>query len=84
MTIAVKSGQQKIAVIRARWHADIVDNCVNAFIQEWENLGGSRADVDIIDVPGALEIPLHAQTLIRTGRYSVIRSEEHTSELQSR
>ncbi len=72
MTIAVKPTQTKIAIIRARWHADIVDNCVNAFVEEWENLGGSRSEVDIIDVPGALEIPLHAQTLIRTGRYSAV------------
>lgn len=72
MTIAVKPDQTKIAVIRARWHADIVDNCVNAFVAEWENLGGSRTEIDIVDVPGALEIPLHAQTLIRTGRYSAI------------
>jgi len=72
VTPSVKPGQTRIAVIRARWHADIVDNCVNAFVEEWENLDGNRSDVEIIDVPGALEIPLHAQMLIRTGRYSAI------------
>ena len=63
---------QKIAVIRARWHADIVDQCVNSFVSEWQKLGGSAADVEIFDVPGALEIPLHAQTLAKTGRFSAI------------
>ncbi|TWD51150.1 6,7-dimethyl-8-ribityllumazine synthase [Agrobacterium vitis] len=72
MTIAPRLETNKIAVIRARWHADIVDNCVNAFVDEWQALGGSAADVEIIDVPGALEIPLHAQTLARTGRYRAI------------
>lgn len=62
----------RIAVIRARWHAGIVDRCVDAFVAEWASLGGSAEDVDIIDVPGALEIPLHAQLLARTGRYSAI------------
>ncbi|MDO9414614.1 6,7-dimethyl-8-ribityllumazine synthase [Pararhizobium sp.] len=63
---------QKIAVIRARWHSDIVDQCVNAFTDQWAMLGGDRSDVEIFDVPGALEIPLHAQTLARTGRFSAI------------
>ena len=62
----------KIAVIRARWHAGIVDRCVDSFVAEWAALGGRAEDVEIIDVPGALEIPLHAKTLARTGRYSAI------------
>jgi 6,7-dimethyl-8-ribityllumazine synthase len=72
MTITIKTEQARIAVIRARWHADIVDNCVEAFVEEWAALGGDAKDIDAIDVPGALEIPLHAQTLARTGRYSAI------------
>ena len=62
----------KIAVIRDRWHAGIVDRCVDSFVAEWTALGGRAEDVDIVDVPGALEIPLHAQLLARTGRYSAI------------
>lgn len=62
----------RIAVIRARWHAGIVDRCVDSFVAEWTALGGRAEDVDVIDVPGALEIPLHAQLLARTGRYSAI------------
>lgn len=62
----------RIAVIRARWHAGIVDQAVDSFIAEWNALGGSAEDVDVIDVPGALEIPLHAQFLARTGGYSAI------------
>ncbi|WP_164830674.1 6,7-dimethyl-8-ribityllumazine synthase [Sinorhizobium meliloti] len=62
----------KIAIVRARWHADIVDRGVDAFVAQWTKLGGSAADVEIFDVPGALEIPLHAQALARTGRYAAI------------
>lgn len=72
MTITVKPERNRIAVIRARWHADIVDNCVNSFVSEWAALGGSADQVDLVDVPGALEIPLHAQTLIRTGKYAAV------------
>ena len=71
MTIA-SHPTQKIGIIRARWHADIVDQCVNSFVAHWQKLGGSASDVEIFDVPGALEIPLHAQTLAKTGRFSAI------------
>ena len=62
----------RIAVIRARWHADIVDQCVQAFEAELSALGDGRFTVDVFDVPGAYEIPLHAQTLAQTGRYAAI------------
>jgi 6,7-dimethyl-8-ribityllumazine synthase len=61
---------RRVAVIRARWHADIVDQCVTAFEAELAALGGFA--VDVFDVPGAYEIPLHAKTLAQTGRYAVI------------
>ncbi|MBZ9658344.1 6,7-dimethyl-8-ribityllumazine synthase [Mesorhizobium sp. ESP-6-4] len=59
-----------VAVIRARWHADIVDQCVTAFEAELAALGGFA--VEVFDVPGAYEIPLHAKTLAETGRYAAI------------
>ncbi|MBZ9849897.1 6,7-dimethyl-8-ribityllumazine synthase [Mesorhizobium sp. CA14] len=61
---------RRIAVIRARWHADIVDQCVQAFEAELAALGGFA--VEVFDVPGAYEIPLHAKTLAETGRYAAI------------
>lgn len=60
----------RVAVIRARWHADIVDQCVTAFEAELAALGGFA--VEIFDVPGAYEIPLHAKTLAETDRYAAI------------
>ena len=63
---------QRYAFIKANWHADIVDQCVNAFVTQWEKLGGKASEVEVFDVPGALEIPLHAQTLAKTGRFSAI------------
>lgn len=62
----------RVAVIRARWHADIVDECVNAFVAEIEKLSGGRLAVDIFDVPGAYEIPLFAKTLAEAGRHAAI------------
>ena len=59
---------QRLAFVQARWHADIVDQARKAFLEE---LPPGTA-VDVIDVPGALEIPLTAQRLARTGRYGAI------------
>jgi 6,7-dimethyl-8-ribityllumazine synthase len=71
MTISISTQPGRIALIRARWHADIVDQCVDSFVVEWQKTE-SASPIDIFDVPGALEIPLHAQTLARNGRYSAI------------
>jgi 6,7-dimethyl-8-ribityllumazine synthase len=62
----------RVAVIRARWHADIVDQCVLSFTQELRAIGDGRFEVDIFDVPGAYEIPLFAQKLASNGKYGAI------------
>ena len=63
---------RRVAVVRARWHADIVDQCVLAFEAELAAIAGERFAVEVFDVPGAYEIPLHAKTLAETGRYAAI------------
>ena len=44
----------RVAVIRARWHADIVDHCVTPSRPNWPFSAASRFTVDIFDVPGRL------------------------------
>jgi 6,7-dimethyl-8-ribityllumazine synthase len=61
----------RFAFIRARWHADIVDQAHQAFVAEVTASNPGFA-IDTFDVPGALEIPLHAQALAQTGRYAAI------------
>ncbi|PLP55997.1 riboflavin synthase subunit beta [Mesorhizobium loti] len=63
---------RRVAVIRARWHADIVDQCVENFVKEVEALSGGSLVVDVFDVPGAYEIPLHAKMLAETGRHAAV------------
>lgn len=62
----------KVAVVRARWHADIVDQCVNAFEAEFAALSRGAFEAEIFDVPGAYEIPLFAKRLAQSGRYAAI------------
>lgn len=55
-----------VAFIQATWHRELVDRAREGFVSEY------GSDVDTFEVPGAFEIPLHAQRLARTGRYSAI------------
>ena len=64
--------QNCVALVKARWHADIVDQCHTAFEEELSRLSDGRLRVEAIEVPGAFEIPLIARDLARTGRYQAI------------
>jgi 6,7-dimethyl-8-ribityllumazine synthase len=62
----------RFALIRAGWHADIVQQACDSFLAEIAKDGNPAHEVDVFDVPGAFEIPLHALTLARSGRYAGI------------
>ena len=67
-----KSDALRIAFVQARWHADIVDECRKAFLDEIGRLTDMSAIVDVFAVPGAFEIPLQARTLAKSGRYAAV------------
>ena len=62
----------RIAFVQACWHRSIVESGRDGFIRELERLGVPRERVDVFEVPGSLEIPLHAKLLAKTGRYAAI------------
>ena len=72
LSSAAASGDLRIALVEAQWHADIVHQARDAFLAEMEHQGVPRERIDIFDVPGAFEIPLHAQRLARSGRYAAV------------
>ncbi len=61
----------RIAFIKARWHADIVDRAHDGFLAAASRLLPG-ATVDAFDVPGAFEMPLLAKKLGQTGRYDAV------------
>ena len=63
---------RRIALVEAQWHADIVHQARDAFLAEMERLGVARDRIDVLDVPGAFEIPLHAKRLALSGRYAAV------------
>ncbi|AUR01594.1 6,7-dimethyl-8-ribityllumazine synthase [Phaeobacter inhibens] len=60
-----------IAFIKARWHADIVDQALIGFTAEMKALG-QAVDIVTYDVPGAFEMPLLAKKLGNSGRFDGI------------
>ena len=62
----------RIAAISASWHRAIVHQARDAFLAELARLGHPPERVDLLDVPGAFEIPLLARKLAQTGRYEAI------------
>ncbi len=63
--------QIKIAFIKARWHADIVDRAHEGFLAEVPGLIPG-AEVVAYEVPGAFEMPLLAKKLGESGRFHAV------------
>lgn len=57
----------RYAFIKAGWHADIVDQALEGFLQIVP-----KEEVEIFDVPGAFEMPLLARNLANSGRYDAV------------
>src|SRR5258707_13608204 len=63
---------QRVAFVQSSWHRDVVEECRIAFLAEIEARGIAPAHIDLFEVPGSFEIPLHAQILAKTRRYTAI------------
>jgi 6,7-dimethyl-8-ribityllumazine synthase len=63
---------QRVAFVQSSWHREVVEQCRIAFLDEIEARHIDRARVDLFEVPGSFEIPLHAQILAKTRRYTAI------------
>ncbi|MBL6688629.1 MAG: 6,7-dimethyl-8-ribityllumazine synthase [Pseudomonadales bacterium] len=59
-----------IAFIQSCWHREIVDELRDAFLAEHARLDTRR--VELIEVPGAFEIPLRAKLEAQSGNYAAI------------
>ena len=61
-----------VAIVAARFNADIVDALLQGAISAWERLGGDPADLTVVRTPGAFELPLAARRLALTHRYDAV------------
>jgi 6,7-dimethyl-8-ribityllumazine synthase len=63
---------QRVAFVQSAWHREVVEVCRLAFLAEIEARHIARAQIDVFEVPGSFEIPLHVQLLAKTRRYTAI------------
>ena len=80
----------RIGIVVGRFNKDVGDGLLTACTAELVKLGVQRADMTIVTVPGALEIPLALQKLAGTGKFdalialgAVIRGETYHFEVVS-
>ncbi len=62
----------RFAFVEAAYHADIVQQARDAFLARMSEAGVGPDRVDLFEVTGAFEIPLHTQRLARSGRYAAV------------
>lgn len=77
-----------IGVVQARWNEAITAALAQACRQELLALGVPEGNIDVVNVPGALEVPVALQALAEKGGYDalvaigcVIRGETYHFEL---
>ncbi len=91
----IESGDQrmqgrelKLGIVQARFNGAITDALALACQQELLALGVAQNHIHLVQVPGALEVPLALQALAETGKYDalialgcIIRGETYHFEL---
>ena len=85
------SGQDlRIGIAMSRFNIDVSEGLLGGCTAELKRLGVRAADMQIITVPGALELPLALQAMAQSGRFDalvalgcVIRGETYHFEIVS-
>lgn len=63
---------KKIAIITTKWNAEFVWNATEHCLARLHELWVSELDIDVVTVPWAVEIPLTAKMLHKTGNYKAV------------
>ena len=62
----------KFAIVVARWNAVITERLLDAALDALLRSGASRADIEVVRVPGAWEIPAAARTVANLAKVDAI------------
>jgi 6,7-dimethyl-8-ribityllumazine synthase len=63
---------RRIAVVAARFNDLVVASLLQGATRAWVERGGATADLAIVRVPGAFELPLAARKLAASGRFDAV------------
>lgn len=70
-TLSLK-GNEKIAIINARFNHIITDRLVEGAKDSFVRHGGDESKLDLILVPGAFEIPMALDKALSSGKYDAV------------
>lgn len=62
----------RIALVAARWNAEIIDSMIAGAYEAWSDCGGEASQIDLLRCPGSFELPLAAMECARSGRYGAV------------
>jgi len=66
------AGPRRVVVIASRFNEFVVSGLVKGAVAAWVKHGGREADLLVVRVPGAFELPVVARRLAQSGRYEAI------------
>jgi 6,7-dimethyl-8-ribityllumazine synthase len=66
------AGGCRIAIVAARFNADIVEQLVAGALAAWGRHGGDAGELTLVRAPGAFELPLVSRKLAATGRFDAV------------
>ena len=61
-----------VAIVVSRFNESVTMRLLQGAIDALERHGGTRADIDVVWVPGAWELPAGARALLATDRYDAV------------
>jgi 6,7-dimethyl-8-ribityllumazine synthase len=72
LTGSPDGGERAVAVVVAKFNGEVTSRLLERALAELEDAGVDRADVTIVPVPGAFELPLAAMALAKSRKYACI------------
>jgi 6,7-dimethyl-8-ribityllumazine synthase len=69
---AADGNRRSVGIVVARFNGDLTSKLLTGALEFLEKAGVDRGRVDVMQVPGAFELPLGAMALARTRRYACV------------
>ena len=64
--------RRSVGIVVSRFNGDITSRLLDGALEALDEAGVDRANVQVVPVPGAFELPLAAMALARTRRYACV------------
>ncbi len=68
----LSAARRRVVVIASRFNEFVVSGLVKGAVSAWEKHGGNPAELVVVRVPGAFELPVLAARLAKSGKYEAI------------